>query len=244
MRIPRIHTGCPLTVGARLELEEQASRHLIRVLRLRPGDELILFDGGGRDWPARLLAGGRQRALVEITGRSDPEPAPALEIRLGISISRGERMDLAIQKAVELGVSCITPLLTERSVVRLPPSRLQKKLAHWRGVMTAACEQCGRSRLVALEEVCSLEAWLDGSAGGTGLLLDHRGATTLDRLPPPSGPLWLLAGPEGGLSEAERERARDRGFIAIRLGPRVLRTETAPLAAIAALQMLWGDFRR
>lgn len=243
MRRPRIFTPLPLSAGESVDLEGQAARHLTRVLRLQPGDELILFNGEGYDWPARLLGSDRHRALVEVTGRSGPEPPQPLEIHLGIGLSRGERMDLAIQKAVELGVSRITPLQTERSVVRLPPRRLEKRLEHWRGVIIAACEQCGRRRLPVLEAVSPLDGWLSLAEGENGLQLDHRAGRTLDRLPAPAGPIRLLAGPEGGLTDAEHRLAVERGFTGVRLGPRVLRTETAPLAAIAAMQMLWGDFR-
>ncbi len=240
---PRLHTGRPLAVGATLTLEEGPSRHLLRVLRLRPGEELILFDGGGRDWPARLLGEKRRRARVEVTGRSDPEPVPALAIHLGIGISKGERMDLALQKAVELGVSAITPLSTARSVVRLSSQRWEKKAEHWRGVIVAACEQSGRRRLPDLAPVASLEQWLPCPDATTCLLLDHRATRTLPQLPPPDGAVRLLVGPEGGLNDDEREQALAAGFTGVRLGPRVLRTETAPLAAIAAIQTLWGDFR-
>ena len=242
MRRPRIHTRQPLAIGTELVLEPQASRHLSQVLRLRPGSEVILFDGAGCDWPARLLETGRDGVRLRIEERSPPEPPAPLEIHLGIGISRGERMDYAIQKAVELGVTGITPLQTARSVVRLPARRLQKRLQHWQGVVIAACEQCGRRRLPMLAPQTDLDDWLSGPGERQGLILDHRAEHGLHQLPRPDHPLYLLAGPEGGLTDAERDAARAGGFTAIRLGPRVLRTETAPLAAIAAVQTLWGDF--
>jgi 16S rRNA (uracil1498-N3)-methyltransferase len=152
-------------------------------------------------------------------------------------------MDLAVQKSTELGVSTITPLITERCVVRLPPQRMAKREDHWRGITISACSQCGRNLLPKLHPACSLETWLETTGETVGLLLDHRSSHTLDRLQEPVAGLSLLVGPEGGLSDRERSMATDAGFTGIRLGPRVLRTETAPLAAIAAIQMLWGDFR-
>lgn len=152
-------------------------------------------------------------------------------------------MDFAIQKAVELGVTRITPLLSERCVVRLPTERMQRRIEHWQGVVVAACEQSGRRRLPLLEPTREFGYWESAPGIGYGIVLDHRAQDTLDRLPPPEEEVSLLVGPEGGWSENERERMLAAGFRGARLGPRILRTETAPLAAIAALQMLWGDFR-
>ncbi len=242
MRRRRIHTPQPLAVGDELQLEPQAARHVSQVLRLRRGTELLLFNGDGRDWSARLLTDHKRDVRVAITGCTDEEPPPLLQIHLGLGISKGERMDLAVQKAVELGVDWITPLQTERSVVRLSRERMEKRMRHWQGIMIAACEQSGRRRLPELLAPIQLEAWLSG-VSGTALLLDHRADHTLNQLPAPEGRVHLLVGPEGGLSEQERTLATRQGFSAVRLGPRVLRTETAPLAAIAALQILWGDFR-
>jgi len=243
MRRPRVHTHQPLTIGELLELEPQAARHLIQVLRLRPGSEVILFNGDGYDWPARILRSDRRRTRLEVFGCSPPEPPPVLDIHLGIGISKGERMDYAIQKAVELGVAHITPLQTARSVVHLPAARQQKRLDHWQGVVIAACEQCGRRRLPELAPQADLDRWLSKPGKHLGLLLDQRADLSLHRLPCPDAEIRLLVGPEGGLSDQERDTALATGFTGVRLGPRVLRTETAPLAAIAAMQMLWGDFR-
>ena len=169
------------------------------------------------------------------------EAPGALQIHLGIGISRGERMDVAIQKSVELGVTAITPLMAERSVVQLRADRTKQRLAHWRGVMISACEQSGRSILPILHPPCTPAAWIDDNH--PGLLLYHRATQTLATLPPPAGTLNLLIGPEGGLSESERLLAESNEFVAVRMGPRVMRTETAPIAALAAAQALWGDFR-
>ena len=244
MGLPRIFIQHPLKTGILLELEEAPAHHLTRVLRLDTGSEVSLFNGDGREYRSRLTRIGRGTAQVEVLDRSDPEQPPRLPIHLGLGLSKGERMDLAVQKSVELGVTAITPLITDRCVVRLPPQRMAKREEHWRGIIFSACGQSGRNLIPNLHPACSLEAWLKTVDGAAGLLLDHRSSHTLDQLQePPAAGLSLLAGPEGGLSDKERSMATDAGFTGIRLGPRVLRTETAPLAAIAAVQMLWGDFR-
>jgi 16S rRNA (uracil1498-N3)-methyltransferase len=239
MRTHRVYADIPLTPEAEVTLPEGPSRHLTQVLRLRAGDELVVFNGDGRDFPAILTVAAKGAAAVRLGSAGTEEPPLALPVHLGLGISKGERMDFAIQKAVELGVDAITPLFTERCVVKLDPQRLAKRLDHWRGVLVAACEQSGRRRLPALHAAAALDDWLADAA--PGLLLDHRATQTLTALDRPGGGLSLLVGPEGGLSEAERARARAAGLTGVRLGPRVMRTETAPLAAIAAMQVLWGD---
>ena len=243
MRTPRVHVDLPLAAGVRITLPAAQSQHVTLVLRLAAGDPVTLFNGNGRDYDARLLDAHRTGTAVACEAAGDEEPIPALRIHLGIGISKGDRMDFALQKAVELGVAGITPLFTGRSVVRLDPERLAKRHAHWVGVMIAACEQSGRRRLPGLGQAARLEDWLTLGHPG-GILLDHRSATPLPALPAPVGNLMLLVGPEGGLSEIERAAARAAGFTGVCLGPRILRTETAPLAAIAAIQALWGDFSR
>ena len=241
MRTPRIYVDLPLAAGARLVLPAAQSQHLTLVLRLAAGDPLILFNGDGRDYVARLLDAHRTGTAVACEAPWEEEPIPPLRIHLGLGISKGERMDFALQKAVELGVDRVTPLFTGRSVVRLDPHRLARRHAHWAGVIIAACEQSGRRRLPALGQAARLEEWLAQGHPG-GIVLDHRSATPISALPAPAADLTLLVGPEGGLSEPERAAARAAGFTGVRLGPRILRTETAPLAAIAAIQALWGDF--
>jgi len=226
----------------RVALPPAPSLHLVQVLRLRRGDALVLFDGNGRDYPARLVEARRDAALVEVAEAGEPEPTPDLAVHLGIGVSKGERMDFALQKAVELGVSTVTPLFTQRSVVRLEGERLARRRQHWRGVLIAACEQSGRRRLPQLHRSEILDDWLS-KAHPRPLLLDHRSTTALPDLPPPEGSLTILVGPEGGLAPTERAAASRLGFTGVRLGPRILRTETAPLAALAAVQVLWGDFR-
>ncbi len=241
MRERRIHTSDELKAAERLELGPEQVRHIIQVLRLKKGDPITLFNGDGHDYLAHIVETEKRRVLVEIIEQSSPEPLPVLSIHLGIGISKGERMDFAIQKAVELGVTAITPLVTERCVVRLSPERQQKRLAHWEKITIAACEQSGRSRVPKFNQAQPLDHWLDQESG-IGILLDHRSHYTLAMLTRPTGEIRLLVGPEGGLSLVERELAQESGFTGVRLGPRVLRTETAPLAAISAIQTLWGDF--
>lgn len=241
MRISRIFTDLPLSPGTETELGEAAARYIGQVLRLRPGQSLVLFDGSGVDHEAGLIRCDRRGCRVRVIRALTTEPAPPIRVHLGIGISRGERMDYAIQKSVELGVAAITPLFTARGVVRLKAERLQKRIAHWQGVVVSACEQSGRSRLPALNPPLELADWLRGRT--QGLLLHHEAAQPLTEFPHPGDALNLLIGPEGGLQGSERELALAGGFAAVRLGPRILRTETAPLAALAAIQTLWGDFR-
>ena len=242
MREHRVYVDQPLAPGQSVQLEAGPSQHLIGVLRLAAGAPLSLFNGDGRDYRCRLVAAERRGALVAIGASGPPEPSPTLPVTLGLGISRGERMDFALQKAVELGVVAIAPLFTERTVVRLSAERLVKRRQHWRGVIIAACEQSGRRRLPALRSPEPLRDWLTSDHQG-GVILDPEGERCLADFAERPGALTLLVGPEGGLSEKERIAARQQGFTGLRLGPRILRTETAPLAAIAAIQALWGDFR-
>jgi len=240
--VPRVYVASELAAGREVVLPPEAATHLARVLRLAPGDAVTLFNGDGRDYGGRLKAAARRETRVLIETAGEPEPVPPLHVRLAIGISRGERMDFVIQKAVELGVAAIQPLFTERSVVRLDPQRAERRHLHWQGVLVAACEQSGRRRLPSLGAATDLEGWLAGAAG-TRLLLDPQADRSLPDLPAPEGEVTLLVGPEGGLSPPERHRARRTGFVGVRVGPRILRTETAPLAALAAMQVLWGDLR-
>jgi 16S rRNA (uracil1498-N3)-methyltransferase len=241
MRVPRIFVPQPLHNGDRVQLDENAARHVLQVLRLSDGSRVILFDGSGREFAAELTVQGKHECRAQIVETLRTEQPPTLRIHLALGISRGERMDFAIQKAVELGVWSIAPLFTERTVVHLKGDRLAARQAHWQGVVRHACEQCGRSLLPELLPPQPLAAWLE-TFDGQGVLLDHRARQGLGQLPSPAGEVHLLIGPEGGLSPAERETAMQKGLQGIRLGPRILRTETAPLAAIAAIQTLWGDF--
>jgi 16S rRNA (uracil1498-N3)-methyltransferase len=241
MRISRIFCVQKLEPGKEIELGEAVCRYVTQVLRLRQHQTLVLFDGSGCDFEAELLRCDRRGCKVRIRHLISREQRARLQLHLGIGISRGERMDVAIQKSVELGINAITPLFTERSMVRLKPGRLDKRMTHWQGVITSACEQSGRSLLPILNPPSRLADWLGEHPGG--LMLYHKAGPTLATVPAPGDKLNLLIGPEGGLSESERSQAILSDFAPVRLGPRVLRTETAPIAALAAIQILWGDFR-
>lgn len=240
MRIPRIYQTQRLAENSRITLEEGAARHVARVLRLGPGSPLRLFDGRGGEYAATIVESDKREVNVAVGNHTEVEVESTLRLTLAQGVSKGERMDFTIQKAVELGVQRIVPLQTERSMVNLKGERRDKKLEHWRGVIISACEQCGRNTLPDLLPMQSLSSWLETPLQGSGLLLDHRADDTIGSLSRPAA-LTLLIGPEGGLSEAERVEASAAGYTGLRLGPRVLRTETAALTALAALQSRWGD---
>ncbi len=238
MRLPRLFVDLPLREGERIVLPPGRAHYLREVLRLRSGAELRLFNGKGGEFEARIVEAGR-RTTVQVGPRRDREPEPPLAITVALGIARGERMDFALQKATELGVSRIVPLLTERTVVRLSGDRLERRMAHWRGVVASACEQCGRSRLPQLCEPVPIRSWLAREEGG--FLLDPQGEPLRSAPPPPTAEAVLLIGPEGGFTPQERQLALSRRFRKIALGPRLLRVETAVVAAITACQLLWGD---
>lgn len=240
MRIPRIHHPGPLPAGRRLELEPTAANHVTRVLRLRPGSPLVLFDGAGNEFDATLEEAHRRAVVVSVGAARAAIAESPLKVTLAQGISRGERMDYTIQKAVELGVERIVPVVTERTVVSLSDERADKRLQHWHGVLVAACEQSGRAHLPRLSPIVTLERWLEAGPDGLGLVLDPRAADGVDALERPAA-VTLLIGPEGGLADHERADAYARGYRGARLGPRILRTETAALAALAVLQYRWGD---
>ncbi|HEY5789520.1 MAG TPA: 16S rRNA (uracil(1498)-N(3))-methyltransferase [Gammaproteobacteria bacterium] len=240
MRAPRVHVPGPLAAGSEVTLPEAAAHHLARVLRLAPGAELTLFDGSGGEYPATLLAVGRQRVSARLGAHLAREVELPLRVVLAQAVSRGDRMDLTLQKAVELGCAGIVPLLTARAAPLPSGPRLQRRLAHWQGIVTSACEQSGRNRVPAVAPPLALGAWLAQPAAGLRLVLDPDGGRPLRELAPPAdGTLALLVGPEGGLAPEELAAARAAGCLPLGLGPRVLRTETAALAALAQVQCLW-----
>lgn len=237
----RIHVPMPLAAGMTIDLPEGPARHLAQVLRMRVGERLTVFDGHGGEYPAEIVEAGRRDVRVRLDAFDPVDRESPLDVTLVQCVSKGDRMDYTIQKAVELGVSRIVPLLSERSVVRLDAERWDKKLEHWRGVAASACEQSGRTRLPEVADAAKFDAWLAQPAGDTvRLVLAPTESVSLKTLVP-AARLALLIGPEGGLSDAEIAAARRAGCIGIGLGPRVLRTETAGVAALAALQLLWGD---
>ena len=242
MRINRIYHNTSLQSGQRIDLDERASHHLAKVLRQQPGDSLILFNGDGRQYPAEITAIDKKRVTVLIGEPQVPLTESPLAIHLGIAISKGDRLEWVLQKATELGATAITPLFSERTEFKLKGERLEKKLQHWQQIIVSACEQCGRNSLPQLHSPQSAMQWSESVQADRKLVLHHRSDGSLD----PADTVHstaLLIGPEGGLSELEIQHAERNGFQPLTLGPRVLRTETAPLAAIAVLQSLWGDFR-
>jgi 16S rRNA (uracil1498-N3)-methyltransferase len=242
MRVSRIHVPGPLASGAEILLPRQAGEHLTRVLRLESGAGFTLFDGRGGEYAAELSAVGKE-VRARVLGHEAIERESPLHITLLQGVARGERMDLIVQKATELGVARIVPVLTVRSVVKLDARQGGRKLEHWRGVVISACEQCGRNRIPEVAAPVALGDALPAlPAGNARCLLAADGEETLARAAIGRAALVLLIGPEGGLTDDERKFARAHGFSAYRIGPRILRTETAGLAAIATLQAVAGDF--
>lgn len=239
------HVDAHLGPGARVELPRELAHHLGRVLRLSDGATLSLFDGSGPVWLAHLRLGGGGPASVDIVAALDDDRESPLRVVLGQGLSSGDRMDITVQKAVELGVAGIAPLATARAVVKLSGDRAERRREHWQRVAIAACEQSRRSVVPPVETVQSLRDWLASLPADAPkwLLCAHEGRR-LAELPRPAEGVtgYLLAGPEGGFADDERRRAVESGFVPLHLGPRVLRTETAALVALAALQTVWGDF--
>ncbi len=241
MRVTRVFVDEPLCAGREILLRPAAAAHLSRVLRLGAGHELMVFDGRGGEYAATIIEARGTALRVRVGEHSPVERESALRITLAQGVSRGERMDWVVQKATELGVAAILPLMTERSVVKLDAVKSRKKHEHWRTIVVGACEQSGRNRLPELLAPRSFGQWLEAaSRDGARILLDptaQPGLRSIDQ----TTSVTLLIGPEGGLDPAERARATHAGFVPVRLGPRILRTETAAVAAISALQTLFGD---
>jgi 16S rRNA (uracil1498-N3)-methyltransferase len=242
MTSPRFFVDQTLAPGARLALPANAARHAARVLRLAAGDTLRLFNGHGGEYDAHIELVSRDDVMVNVTAFHDDERESPLNVLLAQGISSGERMDYTLQKAVELGITAIHPIAAKRSVVKLAGDRAERRVAHWHGVLTSACEQCGRNRVPTLTPPLSLAAWLAQRPAGRLLFLSPLAESRLADLPPPDELQLLVAGPEGGFDPDEIAALHTAGAVPIRLGPRVLRTETAALAALAAMQTLWGDF--
>jgi 16S rRNA (uracil1498-N3)-methyltransferase len=236
----RFHCPGPLASGARIVLPERVAHH-VRVLRLAAGDSLVLFSGEGGEHEATLLRVDKREAVAEIGAWSGRDVESPLSLVLAQGISAAEKMDYTIQKCVELGVTRIEPLQTTKAVVRLDGERALRRLAHWRQIAVSACEQCGRNTIPEVAPVAQLRDWLATVAEPLRLLLSPRAETRVGDLPRSDGPILLLSGPEGGLAPEEERAALVAGFTPLRLGPRILRTETAALAALAALQSHFGD---
>ena len=245
MPIPRLHVDLPLAAGRRITLPETAAHHVARVLRLAAGDALTVFDGRGGEYRATLVRVSRAAVEVDVGARDPVDRESRLAVELGQGICKGDRMDLVVQKATELGVRAVRPIVCERTVVKLDAARAERRLAHWRAIAVHAAQQCGRTRVPEVAGIEDLGAWLARGGSGPAFVLSPRAGASLSGLasPAPGELVRLLVGPEGGLSPREVERAGDAGFEGLRLGPRVLRTETAALVALAALQARWGDLR-
>ncbi len=244
MNAPRFYCREALAPGARIELPEPVARHAVRVLRLAPGAAMTLFDGRGGEYPATIERIEKDRVHAELGAWQEIERESPLTVTLIQAVQAGEKMDFTIQKAVELGISGIVPVESRRSVSRLSGERAGKRVAHWQGVAASACEQCGRNQVPLVTPLEKLENWLSrpAPANTLRLMLAPEASQTLADLPP-SRQVQILVGAEGGLDPQEVIAAQQSGFQAVRLGPRVLRTETAALAALSAMQALWGDFR-
>lgn len=220
-----------------------AAHHLLHVLRAAEGDVLVVFDGRGLEYPATVERIGKSFVSLRVSEPHAVDRESPLAVTLAQGVSSGERMDFTVQKAVELGIAAIQPLATERSVVRLSAERAVKRVAHWQAIAVAACEQSGRNTVPQVLPLASVPNWLaQVPSNALRLTLSPDAASTLHDIERPRASVVLLVGPEGGLAPREQEDARAAGFRGIRLGPRVLRTETAALAAMAAMQALWGDF--
>jgi 16S rRNA (uracil1498-N3)-methyltransferase len=241
MSLPRFYLDQPLAPGARFNLPPGPARHAARALRLAVGDSIILFNGGGGEHIARIERIQKDEVAVSLTDFADIERESRLRVMLAQGISSGERMDYTLQKAVELGVAAIQPIAAKRSVVKLTSERADKRVVHWQGVVASACEQCGRNQVPPVSSPMTLANWL-AQAGGRLLFLSPLAEARLADLPAPNGTDCLVAGPEGGFEADEIAALHTAGAIPVRLGARVLRTETAALAALAAMQTLWGDF--
>ena len=239
MRVSRIHVAQPLVSGDALLIEGDVAHYMVNVLRMKAGQPCTVFNSSDGELAAEVLETGRHRITLRLGKPLASHGDPKLIINLGLGLSRGERFDWAVQKATELGVARIVPLLREFCEVKLDERRAANRVLHWQRIAINACEQCGRTRVPTIEAPGSLPSWLDRYPGG--LLLDHSGSLGF-REAGLQDPVNLLIGPEGGWSDHELSLATERDYRIVRLGPRVLRTETAPLAALSVIQLLAGDF--
>lgn len=244
VRINRIYCTGPLKSGAQVTLPSPSAYHVARVLRMREGAPLRVFDGSGRDFSAEIARIDGDSVVVRLLEPAQAVSESPLRITLVQGVSRGERMDWTLQKTTELGVAAIAPVLTARSVVRLDAKQAEKKQAHWRGIIISACEQCGRARIPDVGVPTSLREYLaTARREGMRLVLSPAAPASLAGIASVSSRIELLVGPEGGLDDDELVAAQDAGFMPVRLGPRVLRTETAAVAALSVMQALWGDLQ-
>ena len=241
MRVSRLYVDLPLVSNEHVELDEDAGHYVRTVLRLKKDDAIILFNGRGGEYTCVLAEVSRKTVRIHVNAKSERNVESPLHVALGLGISRGDRMDWSVQKAVELGVTRITPIITERCVVQLKGEKKPQRLLHWQKIAQHAAEQSGRTVLPELTEITNLHNWINHQHG-LKIFLDPYADLSLAQLQPDGMEITLLTGPEGGFTDQERGVAKAAGFIPVHLGSRILRTETAAIAALSAVQMLWGDF--
>ena len=242
MRIPRFYVSDALSVGQAFPLPDTTFRHAIQVLRLNVGEPLILFNGTGGEYLAQLTSVSKRTAAITIESHAATDPESPLQLTLVQAIIKPDKMDFALQKAVELGVSTIQPLTTQRSVIRIGKEKADKKMQHWEGIMQAACEQSGRTRLPQLTAPLELDDWLEQPVDGSRLILAPGDFPRINALPLDfPTPISLLIGPEGGFTDEEVALCLQAGVMPVSLGPRILRAETASITALALLQHRYGD---
>ncbi|MGR9086823.1 MAG: 16S rRNA (uracil(1498)-N(3))-methyltransferase [Gammaproteobacteria bacterium] len=241
MRISRLYTPIRLSAGHTIELDDDSAHYVRTVLRLKKDSEIVVFNGEGGEYLSVLLEVSRSRVLIHLRQWLERSVESPLRVILGLGISRGDRMDWSVQKAVELGVNRITPIQTERCLVQFKGEKKSQRFLHWQRIIQHAAEQSGRTRLPDLLPIEPIHEWLSRQQG-LKVFLDPYAKASLADLKPVDEQVTLLTGPEGGFSEQERTFAEAAGFIPVRMGSRILRTETASLAALSAVQILWGDF--
>lgn len=241
MRTPRIYHPELIHQLGNITLSDEASAHIGRVLRMKPQQDIMLFDGSGNEFPATIIEVNKKTVQANVLEQIERSSESPLNIHLGQVVSRGDKMEFTIQKSVELGVNVITPLISERCGVKLDAKRFEKKLLQWQKIAIAACEQCGRNNIPLIRPIMKLEQWCAEQDGALKLNLHPRAKYSINTLPQPMEKVRLLIGPEGGLSAEEISMTEQYQFEETLLGPRVLRTETAALTAITALQVRFGD---
>ena len=244
MRNPRLFTDQPLTPGDQVVLKGNVAQHLGRVLRSRSGDHIALFNGDGQEFAAQVLTVSKGEVSVEVGAAASPQTESPVYTTLGLCMSKGDRFDWAIQKATELGVGAIAPLQSERVDFSIPPDRMEKRIAHWQQIAISACEQCGRVKVPSITPPQSLAVWVENVSAGQKWVLHCTEDTGVSASAVTQGAprdAALLIGPEGGLTDQEFDVANAEGFQLLQLGPRVLRTETAPAAALSVLSVFWGE---
>ncbi len=242
MRITRIYQNFELNIDDVFQLTPEATNHILNVLRLKQQTPLTLFNGRGGEFSAIISQIEKRKVFARIDDFHNIERESSLQLHLAQSVSRGDKMDITIQKAIELGVQVITPIITEYCGIRLSDERWNKKLDHWRKIMIGACEQCGRNKIPQLNDVMEISDYFKQESAQTRLIFHHHATTSLSSLDKTLSSICLLIGPEGGFTDDEVTEAVKHQFIEINLGPRILRTETAGIAAIASLQAKYGDF--